>query len=133
MRIQIVRLSDNGKQTLGRGFVFSGIHKIFEFTTLELPWKNNEKRISCIPPGAYNVNKRISPKFGQSFHIKDVENRSYILIHAGNYNDDTLGCILVGDGFIDIDKDGLLDIYSSKDTLRHLNNLMTNEFTLSIS
>jgi hypothetical protein len=31
--------------------------------TIELPWKNNEKRVSCIPEGKYFIKKRHSQKF----------------------------------------------------------------------
>ena len=72
--------------------------------TLELPWKDNVSGISCIPLGTYKMTKRISPRFGSVFHIHDVENRSWILTHWGNWAGDVLkgrrsdseGCILVG-------------------------------------
>ncbi|MBT3642447.1 hypothetical protein HN604_02970 [archaeon] len=65
--------------------------------TLELPWKNNNRNISSIPEGTYEVSKRKSPKFKTHFKVADVKGRSDILIHAGNYPRDTAGCILVGD------------------------------------
>ena len=71
---------------------------------LELPWKDNKQRISCIPPGRYIVKIRKSPKFGTIFHLQDVEGRSYILIHWGNYAGDvskgwrtrSAGCLILG-------------------------------------
>jgi hypothetical protein len=67
--------------------------------TLEPPWQHNMRNISCIPAGEYVVKKHFSRKFGDCFHVLDVPNRSGILIHAGNYVQDTRGCILVGKTF----------------------------------
>lgn len=65
--------------------------------TLELPDRNNEEDISCIPRGFYHCVKTISPKFGTTFMIKDVPNRHNILFHWGNYPKDTKGCVLLGE------------------------------------
>lgn len=64
--------------------------------TLELPWLDNEPQISCIPTGKYKVVRRWSVKFRDHFHILDVPNRKFILIHSGNTVDDIRGCVLVG-------------------------------------
>lgn len=64
--------------------------------TLELPWKDNQRRVSCIPEGIYNVRKHISPKFGEVIHVLNVPERDAILIHAGNKVSDVQGCILPG-------------------------------------
>lgn len=53
-------------------------------STIELPWKNNEPRISCIPEGEYLLRKRYSNRFGNHFIIADVPGRSYILVHPAN-------------------------------------------------
>lgn len=66
------------------------------FTTLEDAWRNNERMVSCIPEGKYIIVRHKSPKFGECFLVKDVPNRSDILIHAGNTDADTHGCILLG-------------------------------------
>ncbi len=41
----------------------------------------------------------ISPKFGNTFEVTNVPNRSEILLHKGNITDDSHGCILVGEQF----------------------------------
>jgi hypothetical protein len=71
-------------------------YKGLELDTLELPDKENEPNISCIPEGEYNLVLWESPKFGQVIKIQNVIARSDILIHAGNTLGDTQGCILVG-------------------------------------
>lgn len=64
--------------------------------TLELPWRSNDKNVSCIPEGTYSLLKANSPRFGNVFYFRDVPARSGILIHAGNSVADTRGCVLVG-------------------------------------
>ena len=62
--------------------------------TIELPWKNNERRVSCIPEGEYFIEKRYSPKFKWHLHVLGVENRSLILFHpANNALKELNGCI----------------------------------------
>lgn len=52
--------------------------------TIELPWKNNSARISCIPEGRYPLIKRYSPKFRNHYLVEDVPDRQYILLHPAN-------------------------------------------------
>ncbi|TRW97065.1 DUF5675 family protein [Flavobacterium gawalongense] len=62
--------------------------------TIELPWKNNEKRVSCIPEGKYLLKKRYSRKFQWHIEMVDVKNRSFILLHpANNAQKELNGCI----------------------------------------
>ena len=70
--------------------------------TLELPYRDNQKSISCIPTGEYKVRLRL-PRESATRHyihllVKDVKDRSHILFHRGNTAKDTRGCILVGQG-----------------------------------
>lgn len=51
---------------------------------IELPWKQNEKRVSCIPEGKYELVPRYSQKFKHHLLLKNVEKRSLILIHPAN-------------------------------------------------
>ena len=52
--------------------------------TIELPWKNNQAGVSCIPEGQYELTKRWSLKFGRHLQILNVPGREYILIHPAN-------------------------------------------------
>ncbi|MEZ7499601.1 DUF5675 family protein [Flavobacterium sp. Arc3] len=52
--------------------------------TIELPWKENEKRVSCIPEGKYFIKKRYSNKFKWHLEVTNVMNRSLILFHPAN-------------------------------------------------
>lgn len=67
--------------------------------TLEDRWNNNEPYISCIPTGAYQCKRINSPTHGNVFEVTNVPNRTHILIHIGNIEDNTEGCILVGSEF----------------------------------
>jgi len=127
-----MKRSDQGT----RGMIFAGS---FNCHTIELPWRNNTRSISCIPAGEYKVELRQSPKYGQIYHVKEVPNRSYILIHAGNFAGDTKmgyrtnvnGCILLGQ------RQGLLwgqwAVLNSKVTVRRfMTHMELQEFTLKI-
>lgn len=62
--------------------------------TIELPWRDNKRRASCIPEGTYLLRKRYSEKFKWHFVLLDVPNRSCILIHPANDAQKQLqGCI----------------------------------------
>ena len=51
----------------------------------------------AIPAGSYSLRRTIYHKGGyETFEVCDVPNRSRILIHPGNTEDDTRGCILLG-------------------------------------
>ena len=104
----------------------------FNFWTLELPDLNNRRNVSCIPEGTYQCFKRNSPKNGNVFELKDVQNRTYIQIHSGNYTSQIEGCILVGDSVKFLNADGIPDITNSKNTLSKLMELLQDEFIVSV-
>ena len=123
----------NNLQTLGRLVLFGGSKIILQLYTLELPDLGNQQNISCIPEGEYEVHRIYSPKFGKCFHIQDVPGRSEMLIHKGNYNKDTHGCILVGMGHADINEDGTMDVIESTHAMEKLQSVITEDiFTLII-
>jgi Family of unknown function (DUF5675) len=62
--------------------------------TIELPWKSNETKVSCIPEGKYFIKKRYSKKFQWHLEVLNVKNRSLILLHpANNASQELNGCI----------------------------------------
>lgn len=67
--------------------------------TLELPHKQNAPFISSIPAGQYLCKKTESHTYGTIFEVTNVPNRSRILFHAGNFAEDTSGCILIAQHF----------------------------------
>jgi len=64
--------------------------------TLENPWKENERRVSCIPEGEYICKRYRSARYPNTFEVTGVPGRSKILFHIGNTTADTAGCILTG-------------------------------------
>jgi hypothetical protein len=124
-------------ETSGCLCVFDGNQIIFDCKTLELPWLKNQHNISCIPAGKYNVIKYVRPDTKKKcFWVKDVPGRTGILIHSGNYATglkvDTLGCILVGLRFNDINQDGHMDVIDSDKALTTLLTLLPDSFEMVI-
>ena len=124
-------------QTYGRFILLSGNKVLFQLLTLELPWNGNQRKVSCIPEGKYEVHKIWSPKFGKCYQVIDVPERDAILFHSGNYADlsgksDTEGCILVGMNYGDIDENGVTDIIQSRLAMQKLMNMAEDKFELYV-
>lgn len=85
------------------------------FHTLELPWRGNERNVSCIPAGrymcSYEYTNKVIGDVRNWYLAHDVPGRSGILFHPGNwagdrakgFHSDVRGCILVGKGKVLLD------------------------------
>jgi hypothetical protein len=113
MILDLIRLEQGDEGTYG---VLRVDGKVF-CVTLELPWKNNARGVSCIPEGFYPCARVQSPKFKEVFEIQNVPGRSAILIHAGNFTSEIQGCVLLGTTWLDINKDGRRDVTNSTTAL----------------
>lgn len=99
MDITLIRYARSDQGTFGRLIMPER-----EFHSLELPWRDNKLRISCIPVGEYGCYRYRSRKFKTVFIINNVPGRSGILFHWGNFAGDiskgllthSQGCILLG-------------------------------------
>lgn len=80
-----------GKSTCGT-FLIDGKQHGYK---LELPLGDG-KPGSAIPAGRYKVSVYPSPHFSRLMPLVNVEGRSEIEIHWGNYPTDTRGCTLLG-------------------------------------
>ena len=77
------------------------------YSVLELPWRGNEPRRSCIPEGVYTMRLRQSQvvtrttggRHAQGWEVQEVPGRSFIMFHPGNYTRNTDGCLLPGRRF----------------------------------
>jgi len=66
------------------------------FATVERPWLNNAKNVSCIPEGVYVCGHRKYHAGGyDAIEVKNVPDRTYIMCHIGNYVRNSNGCILI--------------------------------------
>jgi len=71
--------------------------------TLELPWKNNAKKISRIPAGQYLCTRHFSNRLkAWTFLLNNVPFREGVLVHCANLAEQLEGCIAVGNGYDDI-------------------------------
>ena len=93
------------------------IDGIFECYTLEDQYQSVKvMHETCIPEGTYNIQFRrtggfhtkYKERYGNShygmLHLQDVPNFTYILIHAGNTDEHTSGCLIVGETQQDLDR-----------------------------
>jgi hypothetical protein len=91
--IRLIRDDQDDVRTLGA--MFDGEDRICE--TLELPWRDNQRGISCIPEGTYHAVLEMSPKRRYKVYwLTDVPGRIAVQIHVGNTTEDIRGCILLG-------------------------------------
>ena len=66
--------------TIGQLFLPNGESTV----TLELPWRNHQPNISCIPEGAYTVERNTTGRH-QYYQVKDVEGRTHIEFHPADF------------------------------------------------
>lgn len=107
MRAFLDRFATGDEGTLGSLWTEDG----FQCFSLELPWRQNQNGISCIPAGSYQswwgwspARKRMSYRLEKSKYVSCVPGRAGVLIHAGNFaglkqdgwQQQVLGCILLG-------------------------------------
>ncbi len=114
MKILIDRFASTAQETLGRMYING---RQFCYTLEDEKRDIKVKGETRIPVGIYNVGLRYSPHFSPKFHhdmlwVKDVPGFDFILIHTGNTDADTMGCLLVGTLFES--KNGRITVMKSK-------------------
>lgn len=104
MELSVFRTRNNGNATEGKLY----INGEFQCYTLEdEPRENKVMGETRIPAGRYRVrlrtegghHQKYAAKFGfhkGMLHVTNIPNFEYVLIHIGNTEKDTAGCILVG-------------------------------------
>jgi len=118
--IKIIRKKQDINQTLGTCVVYDECDMpVFSALSLERGWRENTKRVSCVPLGSYNVVLEHSNRFKMDlWELKDVEGRSECKFHSANYWYQLNGCIALGNRLADINNDGYNDVLSSKQTMK---------------
>jgi len=109
MKLEVIRFNKGEDSTNGILFDVTDERKFLCYT---LEDESREEKVygeTCIPEGEYCINfrreggyhakysKRFSDIHMGMLEVCDVPNFKYILIHCGNTDEDTAGCLLVGD------------------------------------
>ena len=98
INLLVIRETFTEVSTIGKLFLDGE----FLCDTLENPYLNNQRNISCITEGQYKVRLRTARESATKEYlhllVQDVPDRSLVLFHTGNTAKDTRGCILVGIG-----------------------------------
>lgn len=98
MKILVERMEQGTDYTIGKLYI-NGEFKCF---TIEDEYRKVKvKGETRIPEGTYRVGTRWSPTFSpktnhEMLWVKDVPGFEFILIHTGNTDDDSSGCLIVG-------------------------------------
>ena len=108
MELEVLRISSQKDSTNGILFDVTGGKRKFLCYTLEDEYRKDKvKGETRIPAGTYDIILRkvgsFHTKYSEKFKdmhkgmlwVKDVPNFEYILIHIGNTDEDTSGCLLV--------------------------------------
>ena len=112
MQLDVIRTQFGKDATNGMLF----IDGLFECYTLEDQYQAVKvMHETCIPEGTYDVQFRKTGGFHAKYseryknahygmlHIQNVPNFTYILIHTGNTDEHTSGCLIVGESQQDLD------------------------------
>tara|TARA_R100001594_G_C4034331_1_gene261923 strand:- start:1246 stop:1752 length:507 start_codon:yes stop_codon:yes gene_type:complete len=112
MKLQVIRTQFGKDATNGLLF----IDGVFECYTLEDEYRDVKvMHETCIPEGTYNIELRNAGGFNSRYtkkypdmhrgmlHIQDVPGFEWILIHQGNFDTNTSGCLLLGNSQQDLD------------------------------
>lgn len=122
MKLEVLRYSSQNETTLGMFFDITDVRKFLCYTLEDECRTVKKYGETRIPAGTYKMqlrneggfHGRYIKKFGIPFHkgmleVKDVPGFNYILIHIGNRDDNTDGCLLVGDSsFQNITEEGFI-------------------------
>ena len=109
MKLEVIRFNKGEDSTNGILFDVTNERKFLCYTLEDESRKEKVYGETCIPEGEYRINFRTEggyhAKYSKRFanihmgmlEVCDVPNFKYILIHCGNTDEDTAGCLLVGD------------------------------------
>jgi len=110
MKLKVLRFSSQEDSTSGLLFLEKESRLEFLCYTLEDEYRDSKVRGETrVPAGVYKIqlrqeggfHQRYSRKYGSMhkgmLHVTDVPGFEYILIHTGNTDEHTAGCLLVGD------------------------------------
>ena len=109
MKLEILRVSSDVDSSSGLVFDITDGRKFLCYS-LEDEYRNDKvMHETRVPAGTYQIqlrkvggfNARYAKKYGDfhkgMLHVQDVPGFEYILIHTGNTDEHTSGCLIVGD------------------------------------
>ena len=109
MKLKVLRFSSQEDST--NGLLFDATNGM-EFLCYTLEDEKRDQKVMAetrIPSGTYNIllrkeggfHARYTKKYGSMhkgmLHVQDVPNFQWILIHTGNTDEHTAGCLILGD------------------------------------
>ncbi len=135
MKLEVLRISSQEDSTSGVLFDVTNGRKFLCYTLEDEKRDDKVSGETRIPSGSYRVTLRTEGGFHQRYAhrfqdihkgmlwVRDVPGFEYILIHCGNTDEHTSGCLLVGesqesntkksDGFIGRSTQAYFDLYPS--------------------
>jgi hypothetical protein len=109
IKLEVLRVSSESDSSSGLVFDITNGRKFLCYS-LEDEYRNDKvMHETRVPAGTYQIklrkeggfNARYTKKYGNfhkgMLHIQDVPGFEYILIHTGNTDEHTSGCLIVGD------------------------------------
>ena len=109
MKLEVIRFNKGEDSTNGILFDITDERKFLCYTLEDESRETKVYGETCIPEGEYQINFRTEggyhAKYSKRFadihmgmlEVCDVPNFKYILLHCGNTDEDTAGCLLLGD------------------------------------
>jgi len=109
MKLEVLRISSESDSSSGLVFDITDERKFLCYS-LEDEYRNDKvMHETRVPAGTYQIllrkeggfNAKYTKKYGDfhkgMLHVQDVPGFEYILIHTGNTDEHTSGCLIVGD------------------------------------
>jgi hypothetical protein len=110
MQLEVLRFSSEADSTSGLLFdITDGNRKFLAYTLEDEYREEKEMHETRVPAGTYKITLRTEGGFHQRYEakygdmhkgmlwVRDIPGFEYILIHTGNTDEHTSGCLLVGD------------------------------------
>ena len=111
--------------SLGTFYVYEDSSQLFKCESLERGWVDNKNRISCLPELDTIIVKEYSDKFKTDlWELKNTGPRSECKVHWANFFWQLNGCIALGNNRKYIDGDLIMDVTSSRDTVKKFHKIM---------
>jgi len=109
MKLKLLRTNSSKNSTNGLLYDITSDTEFMCYTLEDEPREIKVKHMTSIPAGEYNLALRMHGRLHETYNhrfadihngmieLLDVPEFTDILIHCGNTNEDTSGCLLVGD------------------------------------